>query len=429
MLLIILTLMAEMALLFEMRRRLKGFNAPEIICWFLFLSQIVYLNGNTFFPFMIDDAPWATFSFQDHPQKLVYYYLLFFMILYASTVGYRNIALSRKDFKETIRKISEQIGKFEFPAMVLVGTVLIVQIVTLRKDIAWSNHVYLLINSSDGYATSPKIAMVIQAFASNSVYISAIFLARRLSVKGAGQPYFWLACYSWILLYQLACASRSAAAGLAILLIFISVISEKRRTFLLICLSLAFLDCYAGVLSARQNSNFGFSEILGNLALPFSGQSGTSVTELIGNFFTGAFVTGDGFAYNPGFSTKFKILSLSPFPSFIDGFTRYADETAMLSPVVPMSSFSEVVHFGPVYFAMYWSAVFLTSRKLIASRTKLGLFYYFACALQFISIAAASTYPTRNTFRQVIYLYFIALIIVEVISSREQKRKEIEYKP
>lgn len=426
MLLIVLTLLAELALLIEMRKRLRGFNAPEVICWFLFVSQIVYLNGDAFFPYMIDDAPWANFSFQDHPQRLVYYYLLFFVILYSSTIGYRNIAVSKKDFAAVIKKISDQIGRFEFPAMVFVGTAITIQLLTLRWSVTWSNHVYTMMNSGDGYIVSPKLGMVILSLATNSVYISAIFLARRVAVKGTGQPYFWLACYVWILIYQLSSASRSGAAALAVLFIFIGVISEKKRPLLMTFLALAFFNSYASAISARSVQNLGLSELPGNLILPYTAKSGISLTELIGNFFTGAFVTGDGLAYSTTYSTMFKLLSLSPFPSVVDGFNNYVDETAMLSAVVPMSSFSEVVHFGPFYFCLFWGAIFITSRKLISSRAKLGLFYYFACAFQILFIIEASTYPTRNTFRQVIYLYFIAVVIVEVINSREQKRRELE---
>jgi hypothetical protein len=421
----ILALMVELGLLLEMRRRLQGFNAPEVLCWFFFLSQIVYLNGDTFFPSSIDETPWATFSFIDHPEKLFYYYCSFFLILYGSTVGYRKISASRKDFSKIIKQISDQIGKFEIPAMLVVGVGLGVQLLTLRWDVAWFNHEYLLMNSADGYRTSQKIGLLIESVAVNSVYISAIFLARRISVKGTGQPYFWLACYLWIFAFQLASSSRGAAAAIAILLIFVAVISEKRRTFLLLFLGLALVDAYASALSARSFGNLGLSQIPNNLLLPFTSQAGLSVTELIGNFFTGAFVTGDGLAYSPSFSPTFKMLSLSPFPSFIDGFTNHIDETAMLSPFVPMSSFAEVVHYGFVYFCVFWGAVFVTSRKLISARVKLGLFYYFACAFEALSIIEASTYPTRNTFRQIIYLYFIAIAIVEVVNSREEKKREL----
>jgi hypothetical protein len=284
--------------------------------------------------------------------------------------------------------------------------------------------------SSDATKLGDPLGGLVQSFVGVTSIISAVFLAQRLASKPHSFPFFWAACFSWPVMLQFTGGSRTAAISLGIFVTIYAILAPKRKMTIIIPIFGLAVLAYVSALIARGEGEFGLSMLFKDLLLPFNSDQGSSMTNYISNLFQGIFITSDGFDYSAEFGSKYKILSLSPLPSFIDHFVTIRDaEEIRLSIYVPMSAFTEVQKFGIVYTAVFWATVFLLTRKLLTAQRSLGLFYYFVSVYELLMMVEAGAYPTRNVYRQFLYLYVVIWVIQNYVANREGKQTEKKLPP
>jgi hypothetical protein len=127
----------------------------------------------------------------------------------------------------------------------------------------------------------------------------------------------------------------------------------------------------------------------------------------------GVYISGEIFNYVADFNLNYITLSLSPFPSFIDGFDSILDANQVrLHKYIPASAFLELMSFGTLPFAIY-VIVFLIASRL--SSHYLYKFNTFGSVAANVMVLYASilqfSYPVRNVFRIYVLAIFVCLLV------------------
>ena len=148
---------------------------------------------------------------------------------------------------------------------------------------------------------------------------------------------------------------------------------------------------------------------------------GLQFENLFKNLFQGAVATSDGLLVAGNFSDRYRWLSLSPLPSFVDGFDQIrASDQISLHSFCPMSGVTEVIRFGPLFWAImiaeYTAMVVTINSRFVISRA--GLLPVLCVNLLFtVFTISGFTYPLRNVLRPMVYAC-IALVLFAFFSKR-----------
>lgn len=270
----------------------------------------------------------------------------------------------------------------------------------IDKQQLWTNREYMLL-SSPRLINGPAILAQTQPIWAMAVAATFFHLffggRRRLS-------YRLLPLFAWECWFETASHSRMAFAMIAIG----AAIAFTRRRHLLASLSLGAISAalLLNALAGRAQTEQGLSSIV---AIPatIGGLKTSDVVVGINNLFEGMFVTSELFSGHYDYPTVYKVLSLSPLPSFVDGFDRVNHRYQQgLSSYVPMSSGQELINFGAGYILIYCATFFLAGRlSARALQERPDILSLLANALVTLGAIVQLAYPVRNSFR-----YFILSI-------------------
>jgi hypothetical protein len=414
---IYLLLVFQFGLIMEMRRRLKGFNPPEAASWFLWASQIVYLNGDFFFNANHKTAPWATYSYLYHPERLVIYYTCAIVMFSLSTIGLKRLNTSIGELRQSMLAIMQRVVVFQPLLAGVILTCIAIQMAVLRWDIVMNNSTYLLLGSYDATKVGKSLGSLVQSAVGYSAIVSAMFLAVSVSRRFSAFTFVWIIAFTWQLTIAVAGCSRSGAMIVGIFIIFSSLFAQKRQLVRQMLLALCAGWLYCSALGGRGLGEFGLTALPSILASPIHLEGGQWIN-MLSSIFQGAFITGDGLDYTADFNPIYKMLSFSPLPSAIDNFSFYLSLYEIrLHAFVPMGAQTEVIFFGPAYTALFWGTLFFLCRHLIQNKPHLGIFYYFSTAFFLVTFMVTGAYPTRNVYRT-----FILLVILGVILARRARK-------
>ena len=270
----------------------------------------------------------------------------------------------------------------------------IVHLLLLDTARAWNNDQYTLLGS-DKLIDGPAILAQTQALWSFAVAAIFFFLLfgeqRRVAL-------YLLPLALWEFWFEIASHSRMAFAMAGVGAMIAAV--RRRSVPLITGLGVFSLVLLMNALAGRSQSQQGLSSIF---LLP-STIASTSAADLIAganNSFEGMFVTSELFSGSYDFPAIYKLLSLSPLPSFIDGFATVNRQYQIgLNPYVPMSAVQELVNFGPLYCLAY-AVAFLVAGRASASelQRRPTVPSLLANALVTLGAVLQMTYPVRNSFR------------------------------
>jgi hypothetical protein len=413
---IYLLLAFQLALILEMRRRLKGFNPPEAASWFLWFSQIIYINGDLFTGSDSAAARWMTYSYLNHPERLVIYYTFAIIMFSCSTLGMSRLSTSISELRQSMLAIIRRAAVFEPYMAGIVVVVLVTQMAILNWDVVLSNHTYLLLGSWEATKVDKSIGALVLSMAGASSLLSSMFLAISLSRRFNAYTIVWSAAFSWQLAFSVAASSRASAMLVGIVVIFSSLFAKRASPLRQVALLLCAGWLYCSALGGRGHGHFGLTAIPEILASPLELQT-KQWLEMLASVFQGAFITGDGLDFTANFNPIYKMLSFSPLPSVIDHFSTYlALYEIRLNAFVPMGAQTEVVFFGPGYTALFWGTLFFLCRTLIKNKPYIGIFYYFGSLFFLITFMQTGAYPTRSVYRT----FFLLLIFGMALANRNR---------
>lgn len=407
---IYLLLLFQFGLIMSMRLRLRGFNPAEAASWFLWLSEIVYINGD-FFIGSGDTGNWQTYSYSTHPERLIVYYTAVVVMFTCSTIGIKRLSTSITELRQSILVVIARVAAFEPALLAFTGGLFLAYVLVVDWNIVLSNNTYLLMGSWEATTVDKTMGGLVLSLFGASALISSMFVAISFS-RGFN---FFAFCWTVIFTFQLAIAvggaSRSGAMLLAIVTLFSGLFAKRSHPFRLTFLALCSAWLYCAALGGRSEGHFGFTAIPGILVSPFTLASDDWLG-MLSSIFQGAFIAGDGLDFSADFNPTYKLLSFSPLPSAIDHFSTYlALYEIRLQLYVPMGAQTEVIFFGPGYTALFWGTMFLLCRTLTKNKKHVGIFYYFGSLYFLVTFMQTGAYPTRNVYRTFLLLLLIGMFL------------------
>jgi hypothetical protein len=216
--------------------------------------------------------------------------------------------------------------------------------------------------------------------------------------------------------YFLSAASRIAPLLLVLTAGTIAVMFHGRYKIWVAMLLFIGLLSYQSVLVSRNQYHHGFA----TLEAKFNTMevSGSAISGMVSNIFMGGSVFAEGYIMRAEYNSIYKILSFSPFPSFIDGFNQIREnEEIRITEFAPLNAYAEVYGFGWFYllaFIIFYAAFTRQMQSQIArggfaATLLLVLFVYLQFRLQ--------QYSLRTSLR-LMYLLYVLLLIFPILQKK-----------
>ena len=228
---------------------------------------------------------------------------------------------------------------------------------------------------------------------------------------------FLFPIYTYCLLYSISLDSRVVPLSFFVTA-FTAFLLKHKITFQALFFSLLGVVSYGVIMELRfARTYYGLipffdAFISGNFLA-----SGTYLF-IFYNVFSGGFVMGEIFQRsNLYYPLNYKLLSFSPFPSLIDGFSSIQEFGHKIFIFGPFSSFAEAYHFGLgyfIFFILFLAIVIFQTTKLW--KMKPGVSVFILLVPFYYSVFRMQAYPLRGVFRMLL----LALILATYQISRIQ---------
>jgi hypothetical protein len=328
-------------------------------------------------------------------------------------VVFRTRSRSRHE-RLTVPQLRKVVSRGTSAILLLVLAVqLSILVAVLNWDIVLRNDEYLLMTSPDAVIGDSSF---LHGLFGSMTFVGPLAATMAAFSHSMKRPLFFAGfaiisvCY---FLFLLSAHSRSAALSpVAFAAVLWMTGAERHWKAILFASTLAALSIVSG-LAGRGGGVEGFASLPGIFANIFDGNSGKNIIDLLANICEGIFVTGEGFRVNESHPTLYKILSLSPAPSFVDGFAYINDaQQIRLHDYVPMSGFSEFYLFG---FPYNMACVFIVTLAIYISMKlrEINKTMFIVCnTMQFLSFYILNAYPIRNGLKPLWLVYLLALLVV-----------------
>lgn len=279
----------------------------------------------------------------------------------------------------------------------------------LDLDALWLNSEYLLINTPKGLNNHSTLSLLLLSTDRLRGILGIALFAYLCAQKKWFAAFVLMPAIAFSLLFYLAAHSRTPVLYLGEFGLLYFVMNGRYRTSILI--SSFFLALFASVIAliGRNSGAHGLAAILPRYwQLPPNMILGGALP----NLFEGIYVTTEIFGRQDRFDFMYKLLSFSPFPSAIDGFSSIRDIFQIrLHRYVPMSAVLETYAFGPLFWLLNGLVQFITVREvaksIIVKNTMISLALSF---LVLFTLYLQYAYPVRHMFRFMILALVLTLL-------------------
>lgn len=168
------------------------------------------------------------------------------------------------------------------------------------------------------------------------------------------------------------------------------------------------------VINGRAQSEFGLSQIPHNMLRFAPSEIYRSLAGVFLNMFEGGLNLANSLRLSPVFTDRYQILSFSPFPSFIDGFSDIRDaDKSKFALHVPMGGYGEVIHFAWPLKVLFVLILFLMFRSIGYFRIIANRYIFYGLNIYAIyAIYLMPTYSMRTSWRHVIVICVAGLCVV-----------------
>jgi len=300
----------------------------------------------------------------------------------------------------------------------------IVLALNLNWSIAWSNSEYMLMNTYGRAVSGGKIPdFLIQILKPMSIFTMSV--AGYLAAQRHRLAFLAIApIAAFYLAYQMGDHTRAAAALVVAFALAHFAVSGSKAVLITGGLMAVYLTNYA--LFGRSEQAHGIASIPETILVPGGIVWDNSLNTIL-NIAEGVFTTSEMFVFDVEYGTLYKLLSFSPFPSFIDGFEAIrAQNYVGLSGAATTSAFMESYAFGMAYFAFSIIVqIYIGCAILKKFLINANAFSFIANIMMMIAVYLEFTYPVRNVFRLFILALFFALIARARSASRLQSPRAL----
>jgi hypothetical protein len=196
-----------------------------------------------------------------------------------------------------------------------------------------------------------------------------------------------------------------------------------RRIVLITSFAFA-VSCLACALVGRGMAIHGVSSIPATIEATIGNGVEGNASLVLTNFTEGIFVTAEGFTINHFYPLSYKVLSLSPLPSLIDGFASIRPRFAIrLSPYVPVGGITEALNFGYMYVLALVVVYYISVRLNLYFAKRYPVFFLVCNFLIFFSLYHISDYALRNALKYLWMSDYLGLIVIMVTLLRRAQGK------
>ena len=280
---------------------------------------------------------------------------------------------------------------------------------SIRWNIAIENSTYLamtnpdLILESGAFRTITLFPLLISCY---SAVLAAINLRRNSLVSSL--TFLVIGCLA--LLYLMGAHSRAAAAAPITFLVVSNVIAGRPKLIFTVgIMSVTIYLIWAAIMGRMQNTH-GLVTIMSS-ASNLPGTDSPLLDILVPNIFEGAFSVAESLTLHAAFPESYKILSMLPTPSLLDGFDQIRDLFQVrLSPYAPMSGYVEVYLFGPGYVIALMAIATIAVRMNFSIQSRSRLLFLFGNIMLLLGFYTLNTYPARNGLKWFWFSIFLSLI-------------------
>ena len=380
----------------------KIVSFPILVMAYLSLSSTLYYL-HVIFGFYKYLPPVVTSTNYHNINLLGLVYSTIYMIALITVV----ISKPAKYRKKLTQIIDKKVFKYIYSVFILV---FILNFIFLKKDLLLYNNEYLLLGSRDSYVGASGFGVILKQLLFLSSCLSAFILPSLIKNKDK----FGLVILTILLcvyVYFMVSHSRTSVVLLGSLLAGLMIV-KSQMIYKLITISLLPISLIY-VLAGRGSGEHGILTFYSNFSFINLSEIGQTFLYSFINIFQGGFLTAEGIQIDAKHSLLYKNLSISIFPSFIDGFSLVREyEEIRIGSYVPMSAVAEVYNFGILYsvFLLFLLAIiFYMSHRLFMYKT--SIIIIFANIYFMLLFYVANTYPLRNVFKQYIFITFILIVI------------------
>ena len=399
-------LLVELFILVWALRRSGFMLFPHGFMFYLMSAQVfLWLNAAEILRYEFLQL-WTSGAYQTHMREMI---LIFFAFFLASACCVPNRRVSvRNLLADAAARTEGVLVIINAGLLAFLYVRLLLQWYFLDWNVVWENDTYTEMNvAGREVGLSGFVIQSSRMFGVLTVILATYLFTR----KNWGMFALAVPLVTWHVLFDLAAHSRAAmvyfiCAGLTLMVL-------RHRGF--VAPSVLFACAFVvllGSLTGRGSGHHGFS------SLPFYFTNILTEPMDVGdltNIFEGIFVTAEYFSQQLTYQDSYKILSLMPTVSLIDGFTAVQKrfEIKLFDPYVPNSAVTEVLSFGAgyalVFFSVQFGAGWLSARALARDQHLPALFVNaliaLSCYLQF-------TYSTRTVFRLLLFSGAMAAVLL-----------------
>lgn len=423
-LLLFLILLAEAFLLYRLFKRISFHPFPHGILIYLMLGKIVLFasyQGYLDYDFL---RVWSSYAHVHYYSQLILLLFCLFLFYYITTLGIH------------IKVKKQQLAQFDVAQNTLIILCFLLwfraiyHIMILDFDVIMSNSQYLMMASMNAIKTDAFLGKFVQQ--SNKFFglIVMVLFAFTFARKRWLLMVILTPLMMWHFTFELAGHSRYAALYMFTIAGIYGLVKEKRKIFTVSLFSILGVSVLFIVLAGRVSGEHGFTALL-SMSEKFTDIStGRVSTNVIANGFEGLFVVSEVFTSQRHFDDIYKNLSLSPFPSFIDGFAsiRAANEIR-LHKFVPMGAIAEIIHFGTLYVLIYFGMQFITIRlSYMVMRRTPGVLPIVLNMILLVSSYLQFTYSTRTVFRFYVIVFLLSIFLLFIDALKQHKATSMHRK-
>lgn len=287
----------------------------------------------------------------------------------------------------------------------------VISFIGVDKNILLQNSSYLLMQGPRGVQfegavfRSIHLSQGLFGLLAVSVFSLSVFLKNRLCIYISGISSLWF--MSFFL------GAHSRYAALYILAFFGIQILLRKNNFKIIGLVglILFTLTMLSAVGGRQSGHHGLTSIPNFFSNVVSSRLSEQYTNVFFNIFEGFLSTSEAPAREYTYSERYQALSMSPLPSFIDGFSEgVRTEQKRLSPFVPASTFFEYLNFDVPFQIAYLMLFAFVIIVVSGAQERGGLPALISPLLLFLAIFLSFTYSMRTTSKVYLFAVLVAVL-------------------
>lgn len=382
-------------------RRVGFLSVGGVFAATCLMSQVTILLVSVLDVGYLTNSSWISFrpTGAEDAREIAneFYFLMVATTCVAVTVP--NLpSLARNEFESLHRAITDRQAQWIKAILWISFSLNLLHLLVIDREKIWSASGYQIMKDPEqmGFGAALLPLFLLPRLTGVLAIVGLVIFARRRELLPTA-----VSSLTFIYSFLLSLAQNSRLASLYLLAALAANALIGRRLFTLVNAALLVFSMVTAisVLKGRHDPTQGLGHAVSQLfSIDFDG---SDVLGLYLNLNAGGLITTDSIVTNADYRDKYKVLSFSPFPSLIDGFSEIREqEERRINYFTPINAFGEVYLFGGAYIAIFLASIYMWIRSAAVASTRLGVrFSAVITLLAILSTVTLQQYSLRTGFR------------------------------